>query len=695
MILVQSLLEIYITDFIKQKGKKTAIIRQTKKCYMNVLKLQTQIEAKNKKGELLNKDKIEPKKISTDQLYQLDPDKYKSALERWKCFRKKIGKVNGIFLLQTIGSIIRAQLICQGRIAPNSQEEQIKLIYLLEENKEIIDFLSREKDHEDKEKKEITQLRNSTLIPKVNPEEIYSLDVIEKFLKELKNLLKGENLKEIERLKLEQLIELFMKQKNILIENETEKLKRDEGNGFLKIIFKNFPKYLKKEKEKILKAKEEENKKIEKSILEQNKEEQLKKTKNLNNKEKISTIEVVKNFNKQTITLNNNDWKDNTFEAERKSLCPYDKKGNWIKPINGKDEYLNGWKNIKWSRIDEIKKYKEIIVFYEGATLDDIKQGEIGDCYFLSALGALCKNFPNFIESHFYLEKEGNHIYGITFFINGRWQRVLVDDFFPCIIKENNQFGEFYFSCSFQNEIWVSLIEKAWAKINGSYANIDYGGYSYEAFDILTEAYSEHILIKKKDKEEIWKILKNAEERQYLMTVASKKFNFWNIKLVIYGLDEKHAYTVVKTLFIEEDKTKLVQLRNPYGEKVYNGDWGKSSKKWTPELKVKYKYDEEVEKYDGMFCMSFDEFYDCFENLDICKIEKDYQTSYCKINKNQANKYQVLELEVEKGKVFERTFIQLYKRNLRILKKKIFLKKILITMLILIIMSWDLLYLQN
>ena len=72
--------------------------------------------------------------------------------------------------------------------------------------------------------------------------------------------------------------------------------------------------------------------------------------------------------------------------------------------------------DIKWSRIEEIKKNKKYNVFVEGASVKDIKQGNIGDCYLLSALGALC-NIPGYIEKLFYLEKEQNHMYGVYFFI--------------------------------------------------------------------------------------------------------------------------------------------------------------------------------------------------------------------------------------------------------------------------------------
>ena len=650
-----------INEIFNPAGQKTVIISKSKKCYLNIQKTQTEIKMKNKKDELLNKESI-PKKISAKQIYQIEPNKYKCAQEKWHSFRKKIEQLNGIFILQTIGSIIRAKLLLAQKIVVPSLEDQFKLVKKLQENQTIIDFLN---SGNDEEKNDLHTIRTTILMPTEHPEKIPSLQVLQKHLDDLKNLLKDKNLKEKDRLKLEKLSDLYLKQKNILIENEAENIKKGGGNGSIKEIIKNSNKYQEKETIKINKAKEEEKKKTKEVILEQRKEEQEKRQNILKNKKKVSPISSSeKIFNNQKILQNCQNWEDDEFMANRKSLCPYDNKGNWIIPKNGRDAFLRGWNQIEWARINEIKKFNTFDVFYEGATLDDIKQGGIGDCYFLSAIGSLT-NFPNFIESHFYLEDEKKHIYGIYFFINGRWKRVLVDDQFPCRMNDKNIFGELYFSCSFQNEIWVSLIEKAWAKVNGSYANIDYGGYSYEVFDIMTEAYSDHIEIDVKSKEKIWEILLNSEKRKYLMTVASKSFVFFTY----WGLEEGHAYTVVKIKVIEPkkgEKIRLIQLRNPYGEKEYTGDWGKCSKKWTPELKKKYNYKEEIEKYDGMFYMSFDDFYSCFKLLNICKIEKDYQTSYCKIKKNQAKRCQILALTVDDN--YPRTFIQLYKKNLRIVK---------------------------
>ena len=58
----------------------------------------------------------------------------------------------------------------------------------------------------------------------------------------------------------------------------------------------------------------------------------------------------------------------------------------------------------------------------------------------------------------------------------------------------NNNFGKnLCFGYSLCKDFWVSLLEKAWAKVNGSYIKIGSGGECYQVFDVLTEAYTEQI----------------------------------------------------------------------------------------------------------------------------------------------------------------------------------------------------------
>jgi hypothetical protein len=51
-------------------------------------------------------------------------------------------------------------------------------------------------------------------------------------------------------------------------------------------------------------------------------------------------------------------------------------------------------------------------------------------------------------------------------FIDGQWQVVIVDDYLP--VKKNSE--NLVFAKPNGNEIWVLLLEKAWAKVNGGYS---------------------------------------------------------------------------------------------------------------------------------------------------------------------------------------------------------------------------------
>ena len=51
---------------------------------------------------------------------------------------------------------------------------------------------------------------------------------------------------------------------------------------------------------------------------------------------------------------------------------------------------------------------------------------------------------------------------------------VLVDDHIPC---DQDQ-GEPVFATSIDKDLWVLLLEKAWAKLHGSYKRIEYGNHA-------------------------------------------------------------------------------------------------------------------------------------------------------------------------------------------------------------------------
>ena len=205
---------------------------------------------------------------------------------------------------------------------------------------------------------------------------------------------------------------------------------------------------------------------------------------------KSKSSQSMKIFHNQEMPIPKVPWIDKEFPHEKGSLCPCDERGEWIFFKGLREDDVDNWETYEWCKIDDSTDFKEDYdIFVEGATIEDIKQGDINNCYFLSALGSLCsfsKTNSDFLEKLFYIkEKSEEHVYGIYLFLNGTWKLVLIDDYFP--YEEEDENRQICFGSSVQNELWVALLEKAWAKVNGSYARIGCRGYMNEAFDVLTE----------------------------------------------------------------------------------------------------------------------------------------------------------------------------------------------------------------
>lgn len=113
----------------------------------------------------------------------------------------------------------------------------------------------------------------------------------------------------------------------------------------------------------------------------------------------------------------------------------------------------------------------------------DILQGSIGDCYFLSAISAIAENdfrIKNIFPS---LEINKYGIYMARVLNKGVLTEVVVDDYVPV-----DEEGEPLFAKpAGGREIWVMLLEKVWAKLNGTYGDI-VGGLPNEVLHAFTGA---------------------------------------------------------------------------------------------------------------------------------------------------------------------------------------------------------------
>ena len=211
--------------------------------------------------------------------------------------------------------------------------------------------------------------------------------------------------------------------------------------------------------------------------------------------------------------------------------------------------------------------------------------------------------------------------------------------------------------------MWVILLEKAWAKLNGSYARV-IGGDPHEIFEVLTNAYCEKIKFKKGQENKIWESFENAQKKGFLMTAGTSGDDY-SINMEEVGLIPGHAYTVlgVKEVNTSKGKQKLVNLRNPWGNGEWSGAWSDGSKNWTEDLKKQCKNYED--KDDGSFWMSFEDFCKYYLVAGICHLYQDYNYSTFHVYKNAASKGAFLtKIEIDDD---TNCFLMLHQKNPRVI----------------------------
>jgi predicted transcriptional regulator len=141
---------------------------------------------------------------------------------------------------------------------------------------------------------------------------------------------------------------------------------------------------------------------------------------------------------------------------------------------------------LAWRRFSEV--YPNSDIFGAGISPFNIFQGGFGTCYFLVGLSTLAER-PQRIRDLFIWDTINDHkVYVCTLLFRGRWKTIYVDEYFPLPRNEYSARGARGCSIGAKGQMWVSLLEKAWAKLYGSYFRVE-GGYTEEGLHDLTGAH--------------------------------------------------------------------------------------------------------------------------------------------------------------------------------------------------------------
>ena len=279
------------------------------------------------------------------------------------------------------------------------------------------------------------------------------------------------------------------------------------------------------------------------------------------------------------------------------------------------------WSNIVWRRASDVygnSNSKPVkLIASDGLNPSDVHQGLLGDCYFLGSLACLADTHPDKLRALLLTkEADGSGRYEVQFYKMGQPVTLFVDDWVPC----NGADGPPAFSSSNSDELWVLILEKAWAKLHGSYHNIE-AGVAGNALEDLTGLPHDDVHVDDRTnskrtanehREHVRTQIVAADQRGFPLAASVPKLDQIDAGAQ-FGLIEEHVYTLLDVKVLDNGELTLLKFRNPWGSgQEWKGPWNDNDTvRWTPARVA--EVNPALSDSDGTFWVEFN---------DACKVFK-------------------------------------------------------------------------
>ncbi|XP_048200351.1 calpain-10 [Perognathus longimembris pacificus] len=243
--------------------------------------------------------------------------------------------------------------------------------------------------------------------------------------------------------------------------------------------------------------------------------------------------------------------------------------------------------DIAWRRPQEICATPRL--FPDNPGEGQVKQGLLGDCWFLCACAALQKSqhlldqvFPPGQPS--WSDQAYRGLFTCRIWQFGRWEEVTIDDRLPCLA------GRLCFSrCQREDVFWLPLLEKAYAKVHGSYEHL-WAGQVADALVDLTGGLAERWNLRdlagsrgQQDKTRAWDH-RTCRQLLRLKDRCLISCSVLNPRAGATELGEFHAFIVSDLWELQSPASRgtlLLRIQNPWGRSCWRGLWREGGDGWT------------------------------------------------------------------------------------------------------------------
>uniref|UniRef100_A0A672RVU7 Calpain 5a n=1 Tax=Sinocyclocheilus grahami TaxID=75366 RepID=A0A672RVU7_SINGR len=239
---------------------------------------------------------------------------------------------------------------------------------------------------------------------------------------------------------------------------------------------------------------------------------------------------------------------------------------------------------VTWKRPKELCEDPHL--FVNGISAHDLHQGQLGNCWFVAACSSLASR-------------------------DALWQKVI------------------YYYCSKQY--------KALDGGNTADALVDFTGGVSEPMDLLEGK----IIQEEEARNQLFERVLKVHSRGGLISCSIRATSQADMEARLdCGLVKGHAYAVTDVrkvrlgtgllAFFKSEKLSMIRMRNPWGQREWNGAWSDSSEEWKRVSKGERERLGVTVEDDGEFWMDFVDFCKYFTDLILCRL---INTSYLSIHK--------------------------------------------------------------